>query len=380
MPIRIDFLSNVRDLLRGTKQAEDAFDDVADSLDDVARDGDQALGRLERSFRDVARRAKTTSDEVVRDQRRMGERSAEVGQEIRQNLGEGIANAARGDFASLADTIGDTLGGAVAGIGGIGTAALGVAGAFGLGAIVAAFQGIQAEQEKLREETNEWAKGYIEAGSTVLGAAQLTANGLRILSERHAELEENARNWGVSEEVALRAMAGAPEALDFVAEALDRKRAAAALDAAEAARLAEANGGVLGSLTPMEQEVLKGQSALDKQRQAMSDAAAQADLYSRYLIGLVNDSSAATKEVDELGNTLYTLPDGKQILVDAQTGQATDNVDKFKGDLDGIPETVTSTVKFHADTRAVDDARRRLQQKITIGVDAIVRPGQVAWQ
>lgn len=59
MPIIIDFLSNASAFLRGTKDVEEALDDVADSLDDVARDskrtGDNLADGIEDAGRDITR-------------------------------------------------------------------------------------------------------------------------------------------------------------------------------------------------------------------------------------------------------------------------------------------------------------------------------------
>jgi hypothetical protein len=75
------------------------------------------------------------------------------------------------------------------------------------------------------------------------------------------------------------------------------------------------------------------------------------------LRGLINDAASATLEVDELGNELYTLPDGTQIMIDAETGQATTDVQKFKGDVDGVPETKTTQFKVTVDDGAVRSYR-----------------------
>lgn len=54
MPIVIDFLANVKGLLKGTDDAEKAFADVADSLDDLVRSGDKAGDKLGDGIKDGA--------------------------------------------------------------------------------------------------------------------------------------------------------------------------------------------------------------------------------------------------------------------------------------------------------------------------------------
>jgi hypothetical protein len=182
--ISIDILANVRDALQGTGDVEKALSDIEATLDDMGRSGESSVDRMSRGFRDLARDADTSSDKIERSykttyrdvaraadtaaddaersQRRIGEKSAEVGQEVRQNLGEGIANAARGDFESLADTIGDTFGGAVAGIGGIASAGLAAAGALGIGALVAALSAAEEKLSAARERAVELAATMYE--------------------------------------------------------------------------------------------------------------------------------------------------------------------------------------------------------------------------
>jgi hypothetical protein len=195
--ISIDILANVRDALRGAGDVERALSDIESTLDDMARSGDSSTDKMSRGFRDLSRDADTSADKIERSykqayrdtsraadsaaddarraQRRMGEQSEEVGQEIRQNLGEGIANAARGDFESLADVIGDTLGGAVAGIGGIGTVAAAAAGAAGLGLITAGIYAQVEAAEKLRQRLSDAYRQAIDEGRDYINEAQVMA-------------------------------------------------------------------------------------------------------------------------------------------------------------------------------------------------------------
>lgn len=92
--------------------------------------------------------------------------------------------------------------------------------------------------------------------------------------------------------------------------------------------------------------------AVERQTEVQRMAAETANVQSQIFLDLINSTSGVTVEVDELNNRLYTLPDGKQILIDAATGQATANLDTFKGDLDGVPDTVTSTVRLEVDDSA----------------------------
>lgn len=376
--ISIDILANVRDALKGTGDVEQALSDIESTLEDMAREGDDSVDKMSRGFRDLAkdadrsadkierdykqayrdvkRSAEDTADSAVKSQRRMSEQSEEVGQEIRQNLGEGIANAARGDFESLGDTIGDTLGGAVAGIGGIGTAAAAAAGAAGLGLLVGAFALANEKREELTEKANELAQAYIEAGSSVLDAMTIAARTSEIITgdERQKALEY-AEALGVDLPTAARAMAGDLNALATVNRiATDAQR--------ENVEIAEQQKESTQALSTSQLESVKtNQAAISAGRELngiVEDANLKFQEQQAVLQGLINDADGATVKVDELGNKLYELPDGTQIVVEAETGQATTNVDKFQGDIDKLNgKVVRSRVEFSVDDRKVRNYR-----------------------
>jgi hypothetical protein len=221
----INMLSNVRAAVSGVEDVADAVEDVEGRLHDLTKEGSTATDRMESDFRSVAKSADRASDELktkfrdayqsvrrnsdqaaddaVKSQRRISERSAEVGQEVRQNLGEGIANAARGDFAALADTIGDTFGGAVAGIGGIATAGVAAAGAIGVGALIAALSSVEERTTAARERAIELAQVmYQNKGSvpladriqeliTTLGSERLAQNPFEQIGRDFVDLGTN---------------------------------------------------------------------------------------------------------------------------------------------------------------------------------------------
>lgn len=375
--ISINVAANVRDAVRGVSDVGQAVEDVSDRLHDMTRDSDDTADRLERDFKEVQRATDKTADELkrkfrdayrdvgrssddaaddaVRAQRRMSEQSEEVRDEIRQNLGEGIANAARGDFESLADVVGDTLGGAVAGIGGLGAAGIAAAGAVGLGAVVGVINTINEEAEKSQQAAYDLANAYIDAGTTALDAVTLAARVQNVLTDPEARKEAEALKdvLGVDLPDAARILAGDTNALAAQYELLRGKQqelndqrdankdatAQEVLDWQDAQRALDAAAGALDKVA-------------DRNTVAAETARAQSDA----LKGLINDAGQVTEEVDELGNALYTLPDGKQILINADTGMATTNVDTFKGDLDGIPVTKDVSITAHT---VIDDSALR---------------------
>lgn len=381
--ISLDILANVRDALRGVGDVEKAVADVESTLEDMERAGDDSVERMSRGFRDLAKDSDTAADKIERNfkesfrdtaraaddaaddanraQSRIGERSAEVRDEVRQNLGEGIANAARGDFEALSDTIGDTLGGAVAGIGGLGAAGLAAAGALGLGAIVGTINAINAEAEKSQQAAYDLANAYIDAGTTALDAVTLAARVQNVLTDPEARKEAEALKdvLGVDLPDAARILAGDTNALAAQYELLRGKQqelnaqrdansdatAQEVLDWQDAQRALDAAAGALDKVA-------------DRNTVAAETARAQSDA----LKGLINDAGQVTEEVDELGNALYTLDGDKQILINADTGMATTNIDTFKGDLDGIPVTKDVLLRVRVDRSEWDNWRPVIKQ------------------
>lgn len=394
--ISINILSNVREAVRGVDDVAEALEDAEGRMRDLTKQGDTATDRMESDFRSVARSADRASDElkskfrdaylsvrrnsddaadeVERNQRRMGERSAEVGQEIRQNLGEGIANAARGDFASLADTIGDTLGGAVAGIGGIGTAALGAAGALGLGAIVAVISNIAAESERTKqiasENFREMAEDGVEAWASVQSQTQRLTDAY---ADHEGEIQKIADLLGLSFEDVAGAWAGIPDQVALVDAAygdmVNNLQNTFGVTREGVDATVKGWDAVMGPLS----------SVLDGYDQARQKASILGDQQSKMWEQAISDAESATVAVDEFGNKLVTLPDGTQVVISAETGQATQNLTTFKGDLNSVDgRVVTSTARLLVDDAALarannyfDSLRRKAEAGITVNMRTV---------
>lgn len=329
-----DAIKKLRDLgdTDGADQLEKQLRDAQKATEKLGDETKITAARIEREYRDAYRQMKRSAEEASDDSRRsmalVGERSAEVGQEVRQNLGEGIANAARGDFTALADTIGDTMGGAVAGIGGLGTAALGIAGALGLGAVTAAFQAIQQEQERAAEAAARWAEAFITAGGDVVGAAHTVAEVTSIATdpERYKQAQDNARNWGIDVSTAMRAMAGDATALTIAQDGVNQKMVDYEAQGSKTSETA----------LNLRNQWEAGKNSLQQLNGDMEAGRTAARNVSDALLAVVAASSDAAVEVDELGNKVVTLPDGAEIMINAKTGQATQDVSRFKGDTDGV--------------------------------------------
>ena len=337
----------IRDALRkygvNAKEAERAIEGIGDEFKDTGRDGERALDDLEDSLRDVQRQTEKLGDDTAGAGRKMkrglddaGEGLGEFKDEANSTAREAAASF-DGSAESIADAFQEVAANAFAGFGPAGAVA-GLAAAAGIGRAVAGFEDVQEANERAAELASEWADRYVESGQRVATAAQQAAQIVNISTdpELYKEATENAKLWGVSLEDASLAMSGNAGAAAIVEDALERKRIATEKDTKAAQDAAQAAGGALTALTPMEVELNKAADAWRKQTDAMTAGAAQADLASDALLRLVEDASDATVKVDDLGNSVVTLPDGAEILIDAKTGKATTDVSRFGKDTDEV--------------------------------------------
>lgn len=354
--ISIPILSNVRDFLSGTKQVEGALDDVADSLDDVARDAARGtdrisdslsdtgrdVDRLERKFRDLAtgtrdssRKAGDSVRTIKDDIDTVGDASREVGDELRQNLGETFSSF-RGDLEDLPQIAQDTLGGLAGSgaLGGIPGLAVTAAGAAGLGLIIGAIDNINQAAEKSEERANDLANAYIEAGSTVLSTIETAARVGNVITDKElrTEAENLAKTLSIDMAEAVRIVAGDTNALagaqailaDRQEKVNEKMHTGKELTAQQIIDIQEEAGAVYDQ-----------SAALDVYAQRQDTATQRAKLHSDALKSMIDDYSDVGVEVDEVGNKVVNLPDGTKIFIDANTQQASTNLDRFKGDYDG---------------------------------------------
>lgn len=333
------------DLDRELDKAQDASEDLSDELDD-ARDKLKKLGFAAKDAGDDAKRGMKDAEDGV--------------EEFRDEANSTAREAAAsfdGSAESIADAFQEVAANALAGFGPAGAIA-GLAAAAGIGLAVAGFEAVSEAEEESRERASEWADAYVEAGGRILNASQLVEKARSIITdpEAYQQAEDNAKKWGVSESVALLAMAGDTNALAEAKESLAEK------DRIVTEEL-EKQGGNTRALSyemrTMRGEVSTGTETLNALTGEMDAGAQQADVYSTSLRLIADRTEGATRKTDEFGDTVVTLPDGKEIYIDAETGKATDNVSAIERKIYGIPDGA-STVTVTADTSQVDREVRRL--------------------
>lgn len=335
--ITIDVGLETRQVAKGAKDAEKALKDLDDAVSDTSKSGARDLDKIEDELKDVQRQSARTGSDIGRKMDDGFDRAKKGADDFKDEANSTAREAAAsfdGSAESVADAFQEVAANALGGFGPAGAAA-GIALAGGIGLGVAGFEALEEERAKLEERARDLAQAYIDAGSTVLTAMVTAERTADVLTdpEQSKRAKDLAKLLGGDLTTAVKIVAGDTAAL------ADAQRYYNEIQ----------DDGLISS-------VALGK-ALDEESQIRRDAAEIAQVQSDINLDLINSTSGVVKEVDELGNELYTLPDKTQIMVDAKTGQASRNVDNFKGDLDGIPEKVTSRVVVEVD----DSAYRRWQ-------------------
>jgi uncharacterized protein YukE len=219
--IRVPFIADVRDWLRGTDKVVDSTEDIERALDDA---GDEAAD----FERDMTRAMRDTEQQTGRSTRRMGDDiddiTREAGQEARQNLSEGFSSGFR-DAEDVADAFTGTLGGLVSGLKG----PLGLAASFAAGAAATGFTVMfdkwQQERNRIEESAKELfdeMRENIESVGTAITEEMIRSRSEEWLAENVEKLDEMqaaADLLGIDWQTFVRAMSGSN---DDMQELLDK--------------------------------------------------------------------------------------------------------------------------------------------------------------
>jgi hypothetical protein len=321
--IRIPFVADVRDWLRGTRTVRDDLDDIERGLDDVADSGRDSARDLERgftdasrdiedSFRDVERsgrdsardlergfessgddiervfsdierdaeqalddieRKASSTDiaaEIGKSNRRgkMAEVGAELGDELSENLGEGFRS---GDMASV---VTESLTSLAPALGVVGIAIGGIAGLAGgiirgtqqateniTNAASSLFgQIVDAAEEQGWAAADAFRTGYLDNKSIDTGLEQLFGT----MEEGWRKVQERTLQTGVAADTVALAYLGNADALDVVETAIEDNNAAYQ-------RVRDEQGRVKDSDFARYLELEDQADALDVQKRALVD-------------------------------------------------------------------------------------------------------------
>lgn len=348
------FLRGVKDIDGALEDLEGSLDDVADEVKkvdkadgfkDLAKDADKAedaasdlekrLRKVRDEAKDVGKSTGSIGDDGSRNFRKMGDAAEEVSGELKQNLGETFSSF-RGDLEDLPQIAQDVFGGLAGSVGGIMPAIGLAAGAAGIGLLVAAFQNLQEEENARKERVHEWAQAYRDAAADITEsvASMAAINAIYDDTERYAEAEKNAKNWGVTVSTAVNAMAGDMTALGIVENNLAENTAIV-----DDAVSKLGNGGIKGlgyEMRQLKDQTAQGTAAFDALTGGMEEGRVIAEQNAQSLYMFAQSTGTATGEVDDLGNAIIALPDGTEVVINAATGKAYANVDALEQNIQGV--------------------------------------------
>lgn len=172
--INIDADLGTRGFLKGTKDMEEALQDVSDELETTAKEGDKGLEKLSDKLAEAAKAAKKAGDDIqkgIGQGTKKGATEAVDATEVVQK--EAVANLSEtvssfdGTVSSFGDAIQGTLGGIIQDLSGMGLA-LGVAGAVGVGYIIKEFEKAELDAERMKERIASMAEQLIDTGDISL--------------------------------------------------------------------------------------------------------------------------------------------------------------------------------------------------------------------
>lgn len=243
--INIEFVSDVRRFIGGTKDVGKALDDVADSLDDLSKDAAKAGDKLGDELKDGAetgtdaakdleRKFKDTLDTVRDDSRKagsdLGDHIKDGAKDAESGLGD-VKDEAKDSAREVAASFDGSLDGVIGGVqelaanmGGLGPigAAAGLAVAAGAGYF---YEEWKKKQELVKELMTSFYEDMLASGQDFASEGLINTNITAIMTDsedaivKYTDAQEQAARAGVDLSLVLRAYAGDQDAANQVAAA-----------------------------------------------------------------------------------------------------------------------------------------------------------------
>ena len=320
--------------IRGLKKLGDEFEDVADEAEDSADD-------IAKAYKKAGDKIETSISGGLKD----------AGKEAHSS-GKEAAASFSGGFDDIVGFLQETAANAFEGFGPAGAAG-GLLVAAGIGIASALFDKAEEKRKALEEKANDLAQAYIEAGTTVLDEMAVASRSSDILTSDDPAVKQDLKELTDAlgdRSLALRVLAGDTTAMAAANDILKGKQ-----DALDEEGFVAGSGKRKTAISEEAIEVGNLSRILGEQSGVQADAIQKQKEHSDLLVDLIGNAKSATREVDKFGNVLYTLPSGTQVVIDADTGQATTDVKQFKGDVDKIPDEHVTNVKAKVslDTTAI---------------------------
>ena len=355
MAITIDFLANAKGFLRGTSDVEGALDDVASSLDDVAKDSarsadklagdykdaardlEQSNTRLERSFKDLADTQKTSTKQVANDfdissrqqTDRRKEAIKEIGAEAKANAAETFSSF-DGSASSFADGIQGTLGGLVSSLGPVGLAA-GAAGAIAIGLITGALQNADTTSQEFRASVGEMTADLITSGQVGKVSVGYILDQLKKLATESDsskvsldKIFETSKKAGNSAKDLAQAYAGNTEGLKDLLSAgrdkLEQDKKTADLASTQLTQASQARSAAADAVADLRTKQFAQGEYNTYLEQAAAKAAAAAQQEKQFILAGGPELVAKAALIEQLNTAYDDAAGGVQDYIDKESG------------------------------------------------------------
>lgn len=343
-------------VIRPTEDAVKALEKLEDAAGDAGRDGTRDLDKLEESLKDVQQQTKDAERSMgdlgtggVKGFDKASNATEEFKNEALANVSE-VASSFDGSMESIGEVVQGTLGGVSSNLGALGLAAVPIAASVGL--ITEAFVNAGEATDEARESAYEY--GLTVAASGQYADASSRINELTGSVEGLKKVQDIATVAGWDQQDVVTALATG-DGLPALTKAFN--------DGASATMVATTRTNEL-------------QGALDGTAQGFELAGQGADLQARALYNLATQAGAATGATDELGNVIVQMPDGKEVVIDAQTKTAYENLDAFDArTLD--PKVVPVSLDTTEATRQYNAFRSMVNQRLGVPV-TLTPPSSIA--
>jgi hypothetical protein len=341
--VDIELRLKIQDVLAKIKDGKAGFEDLEAAVADVGETGTEATDTLSDSLDN------------------MGQTGSDAGSEAADGVGsvDEAAVDAQGSISEMGGVARDVLQGDVAGAAEKASIALfalgpiagiaGAAAAGGINLIKGALDDTEKKRKELEQAAADLAQAYITAGQKVLDSLAITDTVAGILTdpEKKKAAEDLAETLGVTLPQAVLLQAHSQEALNAQENISEARQARINQLLADRTKFFEGGSSDTSLVSPEKSDelttLLAQQKAWDDLLGTVDAAKDLFDTNSDALILLAQYAGVADEEIDKVGNRLLTLPGGKQIFIDAETKQASDNLDRFQGDADTIIDHINTS-------------------------------------
>lgn len=393
MAIRVQFLADVIDYLRGSGKVTEATKENADGLEDLMRKGIELGRELGKTNAEIARdfsrgfdvpldRAMRAVEEVTGETKDLEKATRDVGKaadtaggELEDGVKKGSSGAGEalselgsiaqdvlsGDFSSAAQT-------ALSSLGTIATSA-GIGGAVG-GAIFDALSGLVASlvekfgeyDKKVAEVRDSTSAALVEMGGAFDQAAM--QGRLRDIvndTDKWAQANFIAQQTGLDLSTVLSGLAGDAEDARRTSQEFSDvwEKIPGNVDTQVMYDAKASLEGVTAALDGAPDKIDAVSGAMSRNAERLFDYAASA--------------GEATGKTDDLGNAIVRLPNGKEVVIDAKTQQAFEDINAVE-QKQIAPKTATVNVGVNDQTGpAVDAIVRRINgrmSQINVGINS----------